>query len=343
MSIAISDVAHSGKKGLEVRFRPGKGWANAYLEAATTGDRWAAIGVDEIRLWIKGDGSDKEIRIGLQAWSDGLVSPIHFGVPVSLKISQWREVIIPLSQLQESVPTHPLRLRGLISFQVDGVGELGPARFWLDDITVRNAHGQGARFASGPLDQEIAKLAPVRFLPRLGNWGNPGFDSATTAQLKALNLRFFSTAESSFREQQAFLRGFTINYCPGRPEGNELAGLGLAGEDIDQDAHGHRMGEGVQSAVFHPAVLDRFCEYTADRVRLRKNAPWVASFTLSSPISMYGEVHYSPSTAGQYAVFSRPAQENFRRWLRERYQDDLGGARSSLGAESQGVERRAPA
>lgn len=323
VSIAPSDVAHSGKHSLQVTFHPGQGWANAYVSVARAGERWAAAGVDELSLWLRGDGTDKEVRIHLQAWSDDL-RPIMFGVPASLRDIEWHELVIPLAEFQASNPNHPLRLEALISLQVDGSGELGPATLWLDDITVRNARGEGTRFATGPLDGKVAELPPVTGIPRLGTWGLPRLEAADLAQCKALGLGFGSQGEVRLRQQQAFVEGLASNHAPGRPQpGEVLGGLGLGDEDFDQDAQGRRTGEGVESAVFHPVVVDRYCRWVADCARARADAPWVSSFMLSSPISMYGEVHYSASSAGQYAVFSRPAKENFQAWLRRAYGEDL--------------------
>jgi hypothetical protein len=100
---------------------------------------------------------------------------------------------------------------------------------------------------------------------------------------------------------------------------------------MDQDSQGRRTGEGVETSVFHQAVPDRFCNFVRERMRPVRNAPWVASFTLSSPISRYGEVHYAPSSGGQYAVFSRPARENFRRWLKRVYGNDLSALSHAWG------------
>ena len=323
VSVALSDEAHSGGHSLEVTFHPGQGWAGAYVPVAEAGERWAAEGVDELSLWVKGDGSDKQLKIDLQAWTDDL-KPTFFGVPVSLKDTGWHERVIPLAELQATDPEHPLRLEALIALQVDGSGELGPASIWLDDITARNAHGEGARFASGPLDVRIAALPPARAIPRLGTWGFPPRADAALAQCKVVGLGFGSQGENRLRQQQMFLEGIASNHCPGRPEPSEmLAGLGLTDEDFDQDAQGRRTGEGVESAVFHPEVVDRYCRWVAERIAARKDAPWVSSFMLSSPISMYGEVHYSASTAGQYAAFSRPAKDNLRMWLKREYGGDL--------------------
>jgi len=322
VSIAPSVGAHSGGGCLEVTFHPGQGWAGAFIILESAGDVWADAGVDEIALWMKGDGQDKLVKIDIQAWSDEHV-PAFWGVPVSLRDTAWHEVVIPLTKLQGSNPAQRLRLPSLHALQIDASGEIGPATLWVDDIVASNTHGQGASFAESPLDDQVRALPPVRGLPRLGQWGIPPLTPEGLARSRLIGLDFASNGENRLSQQRAFLDGIISNHCPGRPGAEILAGLGLTDEHMDQDAQGHRTGEGVESAVFHPAVVDRFCRYVADRVRTRKDAPWVSSFMLSSPISMYGEVHYSASTAGQYAVFSRPARANFRHWLRREYGDDL--------------------
>ncbi|MHB0956847.1 MAG: carbohydrate binding domain-containing protein [Pirellulaceae bacterium] len=324
VSAVLSDEAHSGQKSLQITFFPGDGWANAYADAAKLGALWAANGIDEIRFWMKGDGSDKSVRICLHAWSDGMASPLVYEVPASLQETQWHEVRIPLSQFQSATPEYPLRLKGLINFQVNGDGNLGPATLWLDDVRVANACGEGARFHGGPYDKQIAELPPPGSLPRIGNWALPPLTPHVLQQCRQIGLQFGSNNAPILQQQKAFLSGITTNHCPGRPSGGDsIAGLGLTDEDMDQDAQGNRMGEGVQSSVFHPVVIDRFADFVGAEVKSRAGAAWVSSFMLSSPISMYGETHYSASTTGRYTVFSRPAKENFRHWLKRQYHDDL--------------------
>lgn len=170
-----------------------------------------------------------------------------------------------------------------------------------------------------------AAKQPDSKLPRLGNWIWPGKDQDKLKMLLALGVGFTSTYDNDPKVGQSlFEAGMMTNLCPGRPSGAELiAGLGLTAEDMDQDSAGHRTGEGIESAVFHEAVPDRFCEYLRQKLRPVVKEPWVASVLVSSPISMYGEVHYAPSTTGQYAVFGRPAKANFRKWLKLVYHDDL--------------------
>ncbi len=330
ISLAQSTDAHSGTGGLEVSFHPGQGWAGAYIPLATVRDELADAAVDEFAFWMKGDGQDKQVTIDIQAWNDEHV-PAFFGVPVSLADKTWHEVVIPLARFQAANPGTPLRLPSLHAFQIDGSGDIGPATLWVDDVVARSAHGQGAAFAKGPLDDKVGEMPPVRGLPRLGMWGLPPLTPEGLAAARRIGLRFGSNSETRLEQERAFLEGIASNVCPGRPGSEAYADLGLTAEDMDQDAQGHRTGEGVESAVFSPAVLDRFCQYVSARVRERKSAPYVSSFMLSSPISMYGEVHYAASSAGQYAVFSRPAKESFRRWLRREYRDDLAALSRAWG------------
>jgi len=322
VSIAPSTDAHSGKGSLEVSFHAGQGWAGTYIMLEAFGDAWADAGVDEFAFWMKGDGQDKQVTIDIQAWNDQHV-PAFFGMPVSLRDTAWHEVVIPLARFQAANPGTPLRLPSLHAFQIDATGEIGPARLWVDDIVARNAHGQGAAFAKGPLDDKLRAMPPVRGLPRLGMWGFPPLTPEGLARARQVGLQFGSNSEARLQQELAFVQGLASNVCPGRPGPEAFADLGLTSEDMDQDSAGHRTGEGVESAVFSPAVLDRFCRYVGDQVRARKGASYVSSFMLSSPISMYGEVHYAASTTGQYAVFSRPAKASFRAWLKVQYHDDL--------------------
>ncbi|MBI2298502.1 MAG: family 14 glycosylhydrolase [Armatimonadetes bacterium] len=322
ISVAPSAEAHAGRGCLEVSFHPGQGWAGAYIPLAAVRDQWAAAGVDELAFWMRGDGQAKEVKIDIQAWNDQHV-PAFYGVPVSLRDTAWHEVVLPLSRFQAANPGTPLRVPSFHAFQIDGAGELGPCKLWVDDLVARNAHGKGAAFSAGPLDARIRALPPVRGLPRLGMWGFPPLTPEGLARARELGLGFGSNGESSLQQGLAFLQGLASNDCPGRPGPEAFADLDLTAADMDQDAQGRRTGEGVESAVFSPAVVDRFCRSIGDRVRARRDAPYVSSFMLSSPISMYGEVHYSASTTGQYAVFSRPAKANLRAWLQQRYRNEL--------------------
>jgi len=341
VSVALSQEAHSGTGSLEVSFHPGAGWAGAYIPLATVCDEWADAGVDEIAFWMKGDGQEKSVAVDIQAWSDQHV-PAFFGVPVSLQDTAWHEVAIPLARFQATNPTTPLRLPSLHAFQLDSAGDIGPAKLWVDDIVARNAHGQGAAFAVGPLDERLRTLPPARGLPRLGMWGFPPLTPEGLAMGRKLGLQFGSNGETRLQQELAFVQGLASNDCPGRPGPEAFADLGLTDEDMDQDAQGRRTGEGVESAVFSPEVLDRFCTYVGDRVRARKDARQVCSFMLSSPISMYGEVHYAASSAGQYAVFSRPAKANYRAWLQAQYHGDLDALSRAWGERVAGWDTTVP-
>lgn len=160
LSVALSDEPHSGARSLKLSYHPGKGWANAGIDVSRACSRWADAQVDEVALWVKGDGSDKQVRIALQQWCDDLTTPTVFEVPISLQDKTWHQVVIPLAKFQEQNPTKPLRLPSMISLQVNGSGEIGPADLWIDDIEVRRAGKDGARFALGPMDDQIAKLPP---------------------------------------------------------------------------------------------------------------------------------------------------------------------------------------
>ena len=183
---------------------------------------------------------------------------------------------------------------------------------------------------------EVAAANPkTSGLPRMGNWMYPGKDQDKLKQLLALGVRFTSAYDHDpIVGKSLGEAGIVMNVCPNRPSGADLiAGLGLTAEDIDQDSQGHRTSEGIESAVFHEAVPDRFCEYLRQKIRPVIKEPWAASVLISSPISMYGEVHYAPSTTGQYAVFGRPAKANFRKWLKKAYNNDPNAVSKAWGKE----------
>ncbi|MBM3499076.1 MAG: hypothetical protein FJX74_10450, partial [Armatimonadetes bacterium] len=133
VSIAPSPGGRAGSQCLEVAFHPGEGWAGAYILLGSVADALAEARVDEFALWMKGDGQAKEVKLDLQAWTDQGV-PTFFGVPVSLKDTEWHEVVIPLAEFQASNPQEALRLPSLHAFQIDSSGEIGPAKLWIDDL-----------------------------------------------------------------------------------------------------------------------------------------------------------------------------------------------------------------
>ncbi len=50
-------------------------------EGVTLGT-WALV-MDEVRLPLMGDGSDRAVRMGFQAWDDDLLAPLMFEQPVA--------------------------------------------------------------------------------------------------------------------------------------------------------------------------------------------------------------------------------------------------------------------
>ncbi len=180
-----------------------------------------------------------------------------------------------------------------------------------------------------------AEAARGRNCPGWATGSGRASDKDKLTKLLALGVDFTSTYDNDPKiGQSLFEAGMMTNLCPGRPSGADLiAGLGLTAEDMDQDSAGHRTGEGIESAVFAEQVPDRFREYLRSKITPVVNEPWVASVLISSPISMYGEVHYAPSTPGQYAVFGRQAKINFRKWLKTAYHDDLPALSRAWGQE----------
>lgn len=192
-----------------------------------------------------------------------------------------------------------------------------------------------ASVASSNEGTPVPKAHAVAELPRLGNWIWPGKDPEMLKKCLALGLGFTSSYDMDpVVGRSLFEAGMVTDLCPGRPSGADLiAGLGLTAEDMDQDSQGNRTGEGFESVVFHESVPDRFAEYLRKKIRPVVNEPWVASVLVSSPVSMYGEVHYPASTAGQYPVFGRAAKTNYRNWLARTYHDDLAALSRAWGRD----------
>lgn len=186
----------------------------------------------------------------------------------------------------------------------------------------------------GTMQAATAKQASTE-LPRFGSWVWPSDNREMLKKLLALGAGFTSSYDLGLQVRRDFYAaGMMTNVCPGRPSGSDLiAGLGLTAEDMDQDSQGNRTSEGIESAVFHEAVPDRFCEYLKQKLSPLAGESWVSSVLVSSPISMYGEIHYAASTAGKYPVFGRAAKTNFRNWLKREYHDDLSSLSDKWGMQ----------
>ncbi|HSV75098.1 MAG TPA: alpha-amylase family protein [Chthonomonadales bacterium] len=333
VSIATVPVS-TGGRCLEVRFRAGEGWANAYMEAGDLGREWSRRRVDAISFRLRGDAQTARLQIGVQAWAGDFQRPAFFALPLPPASDAWQTVTVRFADLQRADPSRPLRLPELITLQFQATDSVPEATFQVDEIRALATGAGPASLWQNPLDAATAGLPAAKVLPRIGQWSFPARDPRALEQTRRLGIGFASTDDRPAVDQSNWVHGIVTNVSVGRPTAAEvLDGLGLSAEDLDQDAQGRRTGEGIESSVFHPAVVDRFIRHVERRVQARAGMPWVAAFTLSSPISKYGEVHYAASTAGQYAVHSRPARANYRRWLWRAYGADLARLSRAWGRE----------
>jgi hypothetical protein len=320
--VGIRTVPASPGRCLEVRFKAGQGWANTYLEAGDLGYGWAQRKAGGLRFRLRGNALTARVQVGVQAWAGSFTDPAFFALPLPAATDRWQAVTVSFDDLQRANTARKLRLPELISVQFHVSGDLPEVTFEVDDIEVVTGIGGSPGLWENPWETG-APRPPAFGLPRIGNWNYPGRDAHAMAECKRLGIGFSSNDDRAVVQQSVFAQGIVTNFSVGRPTPAELLdGLNLAPEDMDQDMAGGRTGEGIESSVFHPEVIDRFCRFVSDRVRARAPMPWVGACTLSSPISMYGEVHYAPSAAGRFAVFSRPAQENYRNWLKRAYGSD---------------------
>lgn len=333
VSLSLANEAHTGQHSLQVTFHPGQGRAAARFKAIPMANLWASAQIDELVFWIKGDGSDKEIQFVLNAFPGNWSEPTPFTFPLSLKETNWHEVVIPLTRLQASVPDKALCLKGLFTLELARTDGAAQAQVWIDDLVARGAHGEGKQFAVSPLDNVMAGVKPPASRPRLSLWGAPIRWGATPGEARAYGLDFYSSSlDCPLVGQKEYLEGIITYAVPERPATDGLlSGLGLTAQDYDQDAQGKGLNEGIQSSIFHPAVVERYCQYMAAAVRGLTDDPWIESFAFLSPISMYGEAHYSPSIGGKYAVYSRPALKNFQGWMKRQYRDDLASIARAWG------------
>jgi len=155
----------------------------------------------------------------------------------------------------------------------------------------------------------------------LGSWGYPDIgDARVSEQVAAMGFDTFSHGGGAVKRGALAERGLRTNCCPGRPDaGALLKGLGLKRADLDQKSDGELAGEGVNISSFHPTVLRRFIKHIGDFIKQNAGDENIRTYMLSSPISLYGESHYTISLDGGHMVFSRPAVSRYRAFIKTRY------------------------
>jgi hypothetical protein len=328
--ITWSDVRHSGEKSLQVQIHPGAGWSEASLAISRHLAEWVKCKPDELVLWLRGDGSALSVRIGFRGWNKKL-QLIDYLVTVSLQNNSWQHVVIPFGRMQEAQPHEPFSLMALSDLVIRSEGAASPGQFWIDDLCVRNSGTEQNRFVTDLFREEIATRSTVMNMPRIGSWNQLRTDSLAVARYRLASMGFFSNGAAYPLQEYAFLLGIATNFTPARlAVAPLLKSLLLSPDDVDQDLYGRNTVEKVadmyhsdETIVFHPDFVKHFAEHIAASVDFYSAKPWICSFMLPAPVSLYGEVHYTISKDAEFAVFSRPARENFRRWLKRVYQNDL--------------------
>lgn len=328
--ITWSDVCRSGEKSLQAQIHPGDGWYEALLGISQHLPEWMQCKPDELVLWLRGDGSALSLRIGFRGWNKKL-QLIDYLVTVSLHNNSWQQVAIPFGRMQEAQPHEPFTLLALSDVVIRCDGAASPGQFWIDDLCVRNSGAEQNRFMTDLFQKEIAARSSVLNMPRIGSWNILKRDSAAMDRYRQTRMGFLSNGAAYPMQEYAFLQGMATNFTPARlAVAPLLKSLHLSPEDIDQDLYGRNTVEKVadmyhsdETVVFHPDFIKQFAEHVAAGVDFYSTKPWICSFMLPAPVSLYGEVHYTISKDAEFPAFSRPARENFRAWLKGAYQNDL--------------------
>ncbi len=335
VAMDISKQAHTGHGAIKLSFTNVKGWAAAACSLNPMVLDWAKIQADTLHFWLKGDGGQTPLTVGFQQYDDDLVPKAWFSVEVPMTNTKWHRVDIPFAQLQARDPSTKLRTTSIFALNFSLRQDTSSAVALIDDISVSRSGEMSAQYAyEGLYDATAAKLPAAKGMPRLGNVIWPGHSPQYLPELQKLGLGFSSSfSEGPLWMMYYFTKGWLTNVGPDRPRAPYvLAGFELTADDIDQDSKGNRTNYGFESAIYLPEMTQRMNRFIADRVKPLAEAPWVTSFNFAAPTSMYGELHFPTSTAGQYMVFSRPAKQNFRNWLKKQYHNDLHALSTAWGS-----------
>ncbi|MHB1462271.1 MAG: beta-galactosidase [Armatimonadota bacterium] len=324
--IDISKQAHTGKGALQLDLTDVKGFAAAGYDLNPICLDWAKIRADTLNLWVKGDGNPLSLTVGFQQYKDDLKPEAWFSVQVPISGTEWQQINIPFADLQASNTEAKLRTTSLFSLTMGVWKDTPSAHLLIDDISVSRSKDEPGEYRyAGLYDAAVTKLPPATNLTRLGNVIWPGHSPEHLEALQKMGLGFSSSfSEGPLWMMYYYTKGWLTNVGPDRPRAPlALAGLDLQPEDIDQDSKGNKSNFGYESAIYLPEVTKRMNHFLAQRVEPLADSPWVTSFNFAAPTSMYGELHFPTSTAGQYMVFSRPAKQNFRNWLKQQYGNNL--------------------
>lgn len=112
-------------------------WASASIRVS--GAAWAKAGAQRLTFWLNADGEEQGTELVLRAnyrQSDGTTRDESFTVPVRLRNTSWRRVVIPLSDIRnENGPLLP-RLSGVYLLQFVQRGTWDSRFFTVDQLQI---------------------------------------------------------------------------------------------------------------------------------------------------------------------------------------------------------------
>jgi len=111
--------------------RAADSWASVSIPI--DGVRWREKGVRQISLYCKGDGSDNQVEVVLRG-VDSSGEDKKFSTSISLKETDWRRIVLPLSQFTFHGHTADQHLAELYLFQFVKRGSWPSLFFTVDDI-----------------------------------------------------------------------------------------------------------------------------------------------------------------------------------------------------------------
>jgi hypothetical protein len=112
-------------------------WASASIRVS--GAAWAKAGAQRLTFWLNADGEEQGTELVLRAnyrQSDGTTRDESFAVPVRLRNTSWRRVVIPLADIKnENGPLLP-RLSGVYLLQFVQRGTWDSRFFTVDQLQI---------------------------------------------------------------------------------------------------------------------------------------------------------------------------------------------------------------
>jgi hypothetical protein len=114
---------------------------NSWASASTrvSGAAWARAGAQRLTFWLNADGEEQGTELVLRAnyrQSDGTTREESFTVPVRLRNTSWRRVVIPLSDIRNENGALLPRLSGVYLLQFVQRGTWNSRFFTIDQLQI---------------------------------------------------------------------------------------------------------------------------------------------------------------------------------------------------------------